>query len=172
MKKALLLGVLLFSLPTFAMIVKDGKVTLEKLSDYEFCQSKDYTGQWCHRALEDWVEGHRDDAWEAAKMTRRSMNHWVAIPFFVTAQKGNSFNCADEDLSLAVVSALNLPATGNEKIIASAKELGLTKCKKEVLPAIQKEASADSYLFANACTELELQGLKKKKCEEISKGKK
>ncbi len=159
----------LISLPSFALVVKDEKVILEKLSDYEFCQTKDYTGGWCHRALIDWVEGHRDDAWEAAKLTRLHMNHWTAIPFFETALKGTKFDCKDEDLKLAVVSALNLPLKGNEQIISSAKEMGLKKCRKEILPALTAEAAADSYLFANACTELELTGLKKAKCASLKK---
>ncbi len=167
MKQFLLL--FLISLPSFALVVKDSKVILEKLSDYQFCQTKDYTGDWCHRALEDWVEGHRDDAWEAAKLTRLHMNHWAAIPFFETAQKGSKFDCKDEDLKLAVVSALNLPASGNEKIISSAKEMGLKKCRKEILPAVTAEAGTDSYLFTNVCSELELSGLKKAKCASLKK---
>ncbi len=161
--KALSLLVLLFSLPSFALVVKDGKVTLEKLSDYKFCQSKDYTGEWCHRALEDWVEGHRDDAWEAAKLTRLHMNHSNAVPFFITAQKGTHFDCKDEDLKLAVISGLDKPS--DYDVVKPSLEL-LRRCKAEIAPEIAKTAALDSYLFKNACKELELQGLKKKKCEQ------
>lgn len=159
--KALFVLVLLFSLPSFALVVKDGKVILEKLSDYSFCQSKDYTGEWCHRALEEWVEGHRDDAWEAGKLTRLHMNHSNAVPFFITAQKGNKFDCKDEDLKLAVESGLGLPSSSS--LVKPSLEL-LRRCKAEIAPGIAQTATTDSYLFKNACGELDLQGLKKKKC--------
>ena len=159
--KALALCLVFVTSSAFALIVKDGKVTLEKLSDYTFCQSKDYTGEWCHRALEDWVEGHRDDAWEAAKLTRLHMNHSNAVPFFITAQKGNKFDCKDEDLKLAVVNGLDKPS--DYDVVKPSLEL-LRRCKAEIAPHIAQTASTDSYLFKNACGELELQGLKKKKC--------
>lgn len=161
--KALTLLVLLVSLPSFALVVKDGKVTLEKLADYSFCQSKDYTGEWCHRALEEWVEGHRDDAWEAGKLTRLHMNHENAVPFFITAQKGNKFDCKDEDLKLAVTKGLDLPS--DYPVVKQSLEL-LKRCKKEIAPGLATTAATDSYLFKNACKELDLQGLKKKKCEQ------
>ncbi len=159
--KALIALVLLFSFSSFALVVKDEKVILEKLDDYKFCQSKDYTGDWCHRALVDWVEGHRDDAWEAAKLTRLHMNHSAAVPFFITAQKGNKFDCKDEDLKLAVVNGLDKPA--DYDVVKPSLEL-LRRCKAEIAPGIAQTATTDSYLFKNACKELGLQGLKKKKC--------
>ena len=96
------------------------------------------------------------------------MNSWVAISFFYQAKGDEKFSCKDEDLKLAVVSALGLPADSNKEVVDQAKELGLEKCFKEVVDSIKKEASMGSYLFKNTCQKLiekgQLSGLKKKKC--------
>ena len=167
--KSLFFTLLLCSFPAFAMLVKDGKVILEKLSDYPFCQSKDYDGSWCNAALEDWVESHPADAFQAAVMTRKAMNAWGAIPFFHKALADKDFDCKNEDVKLAVMSALDLPSSSYAEVVKQAKEIGIKKCGAELKESIAKAASIDGYMFANACADLDLAGLKKKKCDSLKK---
>ncbi len=145
-----------------------GQVLLEELSDYELCQTKDYTGEWCQDGLKRWVKAHPADAFEAGKMTRKAMNHWAAIPYFAQSFDAKKGHCKDEDVKLSVVSALNLPES-NQAVIASAKKIGIESCFSEMKGAILEAATLDSYLFKNTCKDLmakgALTGLKKKKCE-------
>jgi hypothetical protein len=169
----LLFFVLLFiSHSSFAMLVKDGKVIFEKISDYSFCINKDYTGEWCHQALLDWVDSHPDDAFAAGKLTRQHTIHWSALPYFEKSMTTKNFDCKDEDLKLATLSGLNLPLKGNEKIVSTAKEIGLKKCSNEIKASIIAEAALDSQLFINTCSTLELSGLKKTKCKSLQSSKK
>src|SRR3989338_7957737 len=100
----MLLGI---GLQSHALRFDKGQVILDELDDYDSCQNKDYTGEWCHDALRRWVKAHPKDAFKAGKMTRLKMNHWAAIPFFAQAFDGKAGDCKDEDVSLAVVSALD-----------------------------------------------------------------
>ena len=143
----------------------------QKLTDYDLCQDNSSTGKTCDFLMKEWVDEHPADAWKAAKMTRKKMNARVALPYFDKAKDSKDFDCKDEDLKLAVISALNVPYEGNEVTVNAAKDIGLAKCKKELGDAITSEASMDSFSFANACDKMDLQGLKKKKCETL-KGKK
>ena len=134
----LLLSLIFFSAIQFinvtyvnAMKVKEGKIILEKINDYEFCQSKDYTGDFCHQALLEWVEKNPKDAFRAGKMTRLKMNHWVAMPFFAKAWEQGIGDCKDEDVKLSVLSALSLPSN-QQDVIKSAVEISLNKCSNEM----------------------------------------
>lgn len=155
----------------YAMEVDKGKVTLEKLEDYNQCQSFDQGGSFCHEALLRWVDKHPGDAFKAGKMTRLKMNHHAAIPFFAKAWQQNKGNCNDEDVKLAVVSALSLPATGNEEIIAQAKQIALDKCTKELGETVASEAKASDYILKNSCRELIakklLSGISAKRCTKM-----
>lgn len=157
----------------FALRTKEGQVILDELKDYDMCQSKDYTGEWCHDALVRWVKMHPNDAFQAGKMTRRRMNAWGAIPFFAQAFDQKKGDCKDQDVKLAVMSALNLPTSSHKDVIDQAKAIGLNTCINEFKDSIAKEASPGGYMFKNSCKELmakgALQGLKKKKCEEETK---
>lgn len=154
-----------------ALRTVEKQVILEKLDDYEMCQGRDYSGDFCHDALLRWVEKHPDDAFTAGKMTRLKMNAWGAIPFFTQAFSKGKGNCKDEDVKLAVVSALNLPASSNKVVVESAKKIGFEKCFSELKVAIVESASLDSYAFQNVCKDLVtkglISGLKAKKCAEI-----
>jgi hypothetical protein len=156
----------------FALRAKDGQVILDELNDYDMCQSRDYSGEWCQDALVRWVQMNPNDAFKAGKMTRRKMNAWGAIPFFAQAFDMKKGDCKDEDVKLAVMSALDLPAS-YDKVIKQAKTIGLEICINEFKDQIAKEASPGGYMFKNSCKELmakgALQGLKKKKCEEETK---
>jgi hypothetical protein len=147
----------------------EGQVILDRLDEYNNCQNKDYTGEWCHDALMRWVEAHPADAFKAGKMTRRVMNHSSAIPFFEKAFEAKAGDCKDEDVKLAVVSALGLPP--DYELVKPAKKIAFETCFKELKDAIAEEAKPGSYNFQNSCKELDkkgaLAGLKKKKCAEL-----
>ena len=164
-----LLAGLLIGTSAHALKVEKQRVILESLDDYELCQSRDYTGGWCHEAMGEWVKAHPADAFKAGKLTRLKMNHWAAIPFFHQAFAAKQGNCKDEDLKLAVVSALDLPNTPPNPVVAQAKHIGFERCFPELAEAIVAAAPLGSYAFTNVCQDLiakgALSGLKKKKCE-------
>lgn len=161
---------LLLALPFAAhsMQVKKNKVILDNLDDYTRCFEKNISGSWCHKALTKWVQDHPKDSFKAGKLTRLYMNHWLAIPFFERAIKYQDFQCKDSDLKLAVIGGLNLPMTGNEKIIETASMLAFEKCPKELKDAVTEAARPDTKIFANICQKLDLSGIKKSRCEALA----
>ena len=155
------------SLPASALVVKNEQVILEKLDDYEMCQTRDYNGQFCHDALVRWVSGHPGDAFKAGKMTRLHMNHWVAIPFFDQAFEQKSGNCKDEDVKLAVLSALG--QSPKSDVVTKAKRIAFQFCFNELKDAIL-DGIGDTNTFKNVCKELAakklISGLKLNRCSE------
>jgi hypothetical protein len=135
----------------YGLRVKEGQVILDKLDDYQSCQTKDYSGEWCHDALVRWVDQHPNDAFKAGKATRRVMNAHGAIPFFAQAFKAKMGDCKDEDVALAVASALDLPGDSYQEKVAQAQEIGLKTCFKEMKDKIFSEASIGSYRLKNIC---------------------
>lgn len=154
-----------------ALRFKEGQVILDELADYELCQKRDYTGDWCHDALKRWVKQNSGDAFKAGKMTRRIMNHWVAIPFFHQAFEAKQGDCKDSDVKLAVLSALDLPKSQHSEVISQARKIGIETCFSDMQSDLVAKASVGSYMFENVCKDLDakglLQGLKKKKCSEV-----
>lgn len=163
--------VILFVSSAEALRVKEEQVILDEIQDYELCQKRDYTGDWCHDALKRWVKEHPEDAFKAGKMTRLAMNHWVAIPFFNQAFDANKGDCKDPDVKLAVLSALDLPPSSYKEVVQQARKIGIETCFGETKDDLVAKASVGSYMFTNVCRDLMakglLTGLKKKKCEEV-----
>jgi hypothetical protein len=149
------------------MQITKSKVIFETLDDYSGCHEKNISGSLCHKALTKWVKAHPSDAFKAAKLTRLHMNHWLAVPFFEKSVGQPDFNCKDSDLKLAVVGGLNLPKTGNEKVIESSEKIAFEKCSKEMKKSVTEAAVLDSNLFVNVCHKLELTGIKKSRCENL-----
>lgn len=154
----MLISVYIFFLTTVflsvasALRVVDSQVILEKFEDYQFCQTKDYTGDWCHDALKRWVEQNPSDAFKAGKATRKVMNAYNAIPFFLKSFKAQAADCKDQDVSLAVASALDLPNNETYKdLISGAQEIGLKICLSEMKNKIFSEASIGSNRLENIC---------------------
>lgn len=149
-------------------VVKE-QVILDNLGDYELCQKKDYSGDWCHDALVRWVKDHPNDAMVAGKMTRAKMNAWGAIPFFTQAFAMKKGDCNDQDVKLAVVSGLGQNADSHKDIVMQSKKIGFDLCFKEMKDAMVADSSPDGFLFQNACKELvakgAIGGLKAKKCK-------
>lgn len=153
----------------YALKIVDKQVILEKLDDYKFCQTKDYNGDICHEALVRWVEKNPADAFKAGKLTRASMNAWNAVHFFDMAFKSKSGNCADEDVKLAVESALDLPS--DNPAVKQAQEIGLKLCFKEMKDKILAGASVGSNRLKHVCAvpaaASALPPLKQAKCKDL-----
>ena len=151
-----------------ALRVVDSQTILDKLEDYNMCQGRYDSGVSCNDALVRWVEKHPADAFAAGKMTRKSMNAWGAIPFFIQAFNNGKGDCKDKDVKLAVVSAVNLPIDSNKDIVLAAKKIGFEKCAVDLKEALIESAHLDSYSFKNICKELlvagSIKGLKAKTC--------
>jgi len=149
------------------MQIKKTKVILDTLDDYPRCFQKNISGARCHKALTKWVQIHPEDAFKAGKLTRLYMNHWLAIPFFEKSTDLQDFSCKDHDLKLAVLGGLNLPMTGNEKIIEASSNLAFLKCAKDLREVVKEAAVPDSSLFVNVCKKLDLTGAKKQSCDNL-----
>jgi len=162
---------LVASLHTHALRSKDGQVFLDSLEDYNTCQSRDYTGEFCQDALKRWVSANPDDVFKAGKLTRLKMNSWGAIPFFTQAFDRKKGDCKDEDVKLAVLSAVALPGDSHKDVVAQARKIGFELCYEQMKTELMNEASIGSYAFTNTCKDLAakgaLKGLKAKKCTEI-----
>jgi hypothetical protein len=171
MARLLVILSVMISVNAHALKFKDGEATLDKLDDYSLCQTKDPTGQDCHEALKRWVDLHPNDAFKAGKLTRRAMNSSVAIPFFAQAFNAKMGDCKDQDVLLAVISALDLPADNYAELVTQAKAIGLKTCFKEMKEKINEGASIDSNRFKNSCRELAagdaLPAMKKDICKQM-----
>ncbi len=155
----------------FGLRVKDEQVLLDKFDDYELCQSKDYSGDWCHDAMKRWVEKNPADAFKAGKATRRLMNARASMHFFNLAFKAKKGDCKDEDVSLAVTASLDLPAETYKELVEQAQQIGFKTCFKEMKDKIFAEASVGSNVLTNVCrfpdAVAQLPALKKAKCKDL-----
>lgn len=138
-------------------------VKLESLDDYATCQAQSYSGEWCHEALKDWVKAHPRDAFQAGKLTRLHMHHWVAVPFFAQAFEKKAGQCGDEDVSLALKSAFGMPS--DEPVVKQAKAIAFNYCLKEMQGKFEGWAAEGSYEKANLCPELDKRGLAAAACK-------
>lgn len=161
----MLLTLFVFS-QTQALIVKDDKVQLEKLSDYNECQSKSYQGNICDSALRDWVEKTPGDLFQAGKLTRKKMNSWGAIYFFAKAFAAKSGDCKDKDVWLAIESAAALPGSYKEPI-AGMKTIAFKHCFADLKDALVKAAESDKSTRRNICKNLIEKQSAPAKCKEV-----
>jgi hypothetical protein len=163
-RMALLMIIGLCPLSARALRVVDQQVILDQLADYELCQKKDYSGDWCHDAMKRWVKANPADAFEAGKLTRQKMNSHSALPFFAQAFAAGKGKCADDDVKLAIIGGLGLPP--DSELVPQARKLAEI-CLPELKEDLMK-AGADSYQFKNSCSLLKAKGwlssFKSKKC--------
>jgi hypothetical protein len=164
---ATVLGVSLLSFAgaAYALEISKGKVTLDKIEEYEQCD--DWDIGLCQDALHRWVEQHPADAFKAGKMTRKKMNAWLAVPFFSKAFEQKAGDCKDDDVKRSVASAVGLPQDKKE-IIAQAKKIGFDLCFAEMKDSLV-EATSEPDGRKNVCAELiakgALSGLRLSRCQ-------
>lgn len=154
---------------TFAF--KQEKIVFKSMDEYQICQTKDYSGDFCHQALLDWVKDNPKDSFEAGKMTRKKMNSWAAIPFFVEAWKQGLGDCNDKDVKLSVMSALALPAN-QSAAIAGAIDIALNKCEQQLQADVVTLAKSNDFALKNTCKILvqkkALTGVASQRCQKIN----
>jgi hypothetical protein len=141
-----------------------------------FEQTNDYWGAYglenCTKLAIKFVDksgGDRALALKVAKVARKSMNAYGAVPFFKrTLGPKDTSACKDEDLKLAVVAGLGLPA--DDANAAESRAIMATcwaELKDPILEELGKE-SKDGYVHQNACSTLlakkAISGLQAKQC--------
>ena len=90
---------------------KQNRVVLSSIADFSRCQDQAGFSDLCLEGLKDYVKTHPSERLAAGKAVRLRFNHWVALHFFAGAlDKASPEQCADEDVSMAVVSGLALPS--------------------------------------------------------------
>jgi hypothetical protein len=142
---------LFLSTPAFALKldVNHQTVELESLKDYDECQSRDYAGSICHKALLAWVKKHPDDAFQAGKLTRLHMNHYEALLFFKQAFAAKKGDCKDKDVKLAVMAGLGLPS--DDPLEKSAQDLAFGTCYGVLKDDLVGGLADGGYYVSNAC---------------------
>jgi hypothetical protein len=134
--------------------LKHNKVTVTSVSDFNQC-ARDFAdsggGDYCLAGLRTFVKAHPAEAFAAGKSVRLNFSHWVALAFFDgPLTKPTPQQCGDEDVQLAVVSGLALPAEDpNAKI---ARRVAAGPCWGTLQPKLLAEfADGGAYYEANTC---------------------
>ena len=134
----------------------------------------DYHSEWCAGQLKSLVLSepqNTDLAWKAGKWVRLHRASWVAVPFFAKAiAKSGDARCKDEDVLLAVVSGLGLPADSNADVVKSSRDLAFQKCWPASEETLKKAFSESTgYLRDNTCSGMKQKGalssLQAKRCK-------
>lgn len=99
-------------------------------------------------------------ALEAARTVRLNLFHYLAAPLFALAVERNAPGaCEDADLRLAVMAALQAPAS--ERYVPPAKAIAEGKCfaaLREPIAAQLSGADPESHLAANVCAFMKAKG--------------
>jgi hypothetical protein len=129
-----------------------GTVTLTSLADFDKCARAIYDGDACLDGLKAYVEKQPKDAFGAGKRARLQYQHWTAISFFAKAftKAAPPEQCQDEDVGMAVVSALALPA--DDPNVALGRKVA-DQCWAQIQPKLVSELldGSASYYKSNTC---------------------
>lgn len=163
--RALLLGIiaaLVWPVPAAAAT----KLKFSSVAEYGKCVERyEASLDTCLDALHAFVKGHPGEAFAAGKAVRAKVTHWAAIPFFAKAfahrdKKGDSTSyrkrCADEDVAMALVSALSLPASYKD-VVESSRTILFDRCWEETHQAVLVEltrSGPESAIATNLCPTL------------------
>lgn len=168
----LLLGLALAAVPlpqrahAYEVDEKHRRIVITSVADFERCQDEFSYTDACIEGLKAYTKAHPNDAFAAGKSVRLHFNHWVALPFFAAAldkDKGTSEQCADEDLSMAVVSGLALP--NDDPNLALANKLAEGKCFSGMQAALQKELKeSGGYYLEHGCSLLQKKNVSAPEC--------
>jgi hypothetical protein len=138
---------------------KKGTATVTSVADFTRCQEAVGYGDACLDGLSAYIKAHPAEAFAAGKQVRLQFNHWVALRFFeLTVDKANDTQCADEDLGMALVSGLALPA--DQPGYKSALKVAKSRCWAALQPRLVKELAEDAgYYREHACPLLKEKGV-------------
>ena len=127
------------------------------LKAFNACFQDGYGADQCLQELTSFVRNDGDNldlAFKAGKLTRRNAKHWAAAPFFADAlvKPGAERRCDDEDVALAVMSGLSLPASGYERFLGASVKLASELCWPILKGPLREQiASNGEYFRENTC---------------------
>jgi hypothetical protein len=167
---------LLFAAASAAMLlglsmpaVGQDRIVFQSLADLDKCAAENsYDTGYCLEPLQKYAKAHPKELFAIGKRARLQFKHWVALQFFEPAFGSSpaAAKCADEDVSLAIVSGLSMPADAPPNAIA--RRLLSGKCFAAVRPTVEKEiisANGEGYVPQHACPILAKKGVKISACE-------
>lgn len=143
-----------------------GRVTVVSLEDYDKCQREDAYGDACLEALMAYVDKQPKDAFAAGQRARLNYSHWTALRFFskAFAKTATPEQCADPDVSMAVVSGLALPS--DDPNVATARKIAATQCFPQLQSALTAAlADGSAYYRTNTCALLSEKKLAAAECQ-------
>jgi hypothetical protein len=144
-------------------------MVFKSLADLDKCAANNsYDTGVCLEALQKYAKSHPKESFAIGKRARLQFKHWVALQFFEPGLGASptAAQCADEDVSLAVVSGLSMPADAAPNKIA--RRLLSGKCFSSVRIMVEKEissANGEGYLIQHACPIFVKKGVKLNGCE-------
>lgn len=153
------------STPTFAQ----ERMVFKSLADLDKCAANyRYDTGYCLEPLQKYAKTHPKELFAIGKRARLQFLHWAALQFFEPALGASpaAAKCADEDVSLAIVSGLSMPAENPPNGIA--RRLLSGACFPSVRSAVEKEivsSNGEGYLPQNACPIFAKKGVKLSACE-------
>ncbi len=151
-----------------AAVARDPMV-FKSLADLDRCAAKNsYDTGVCLEALQKYAKSNPKESFAIGKRARLQFKHWVALQFFEPGLGASptAAQCADEDVSLAVVSGLSMPADAAPNGIA--RRLLGGKCFSSLRIMVEKEilsANGEGYLPQHACPIFAKKGVKLSGCE-------
>ena len=162
--------ILVLAVPASAQaIVYDrntSKVHLEALEELHLCAKRDRSGDFSRAALYEWVDKHPEDAFDAAKLARKTLGEIPALPLFARAFRDKLGDCKDPDVALALGAAAKKPLSKAHQ--KDFETLAFRTCFEAARTGLEKAAS-ETTGRKNVCKGLlekdALRGVKKKKCE-------
>ncbi len=156
---------MLMGLPTVAQ----DRLVFKSLADLDKCAADNrYDTGYCLEPLQKYAKTHPKELFAIGKRARLQFKHWAALQFFEPALGADSAaaKCADEDVSLAIVSGLSMPAEDAPNGIA--RRLLSGKCFPSVRAAVEKEivsSNGEGYLPQHACPIFASKGIELSACK-------
>jgi hypothetical protein len=149
-------------------VVAQDRMTFKSLADLDKCAANNsYDTGYCLEPLQKYAKTHPKELFAIGKRARLQFKHWVALQFFEPAlgTAPTAAKCADEDLRLAIVSGLSMPAGDPPNAIA--RRLFGGNCFASVRAAVEKEiisANGEGYVPQHACPIFAKKGVKLNAC--------
>jgi hypothetical protein len=151
-----------------ALSAQNNRIVFNSLADLDKCANQySWDTGVCLEALQTYSRKHPKENFAIAKRARVQFKHWAALQFFEPAlgKAPTAAQCGDEDLQLAVLSGIALPASHDTKPIADRVFAG--PCFSALRPAIEKavnESGGAGYMWQNGCAALAAKGVKLASC--------
>lgn len=165
---SLLLAVASLSMLIELPSVAQDPIVFKSLADLNKCAASNrYDAGYCLEPLQKYAKTHPQELFAIGKRARSQFQHWVALQFFEPALGASptAAKCADEDVQLAIVSGLSMPADNPPNGIA--RKLLSEKCFVSVKAAVEKEiisADGTGYLPQHVCPIFASKGIKLSTC--------